>query len=327
MYVTLKLDDSGCRIHSVSDDGNEEIVTNERYVVMPWKMVTRHGTNMTLNKAVDRILNQKESEAKEPERRNREREEIENKHREYYEKRMKEEMERSNELVDWYKCKLKEIREAPVDSRPRKLEKLYQYSDKNKDLRVMITRAETLNLVDYPKYPPELELPEDNEEIVFYDAPMASSLPAGYKPYNQLDYFKKLIKAYNGYDSDAVKYVKKVKAPIDKPLNKIQLEDVRLTMMKVKCPCKLDISKKVKCPCKLDISVFYQLTRRLPHEELEYDDERIITHLYDTFCNESIKLLGKMVRCRVNKLYHLLAKIGKEPNADMFPFMKEASHQ
>ena len=106
-------------------------------------------------------------------------------------------------------------------------------------------------------------------------------MPAGYKPCNQLDYFKKLIKAYNGYDSDAVKYVKKVKALIDKPLDKIQLEDVRLAM------------KKVKCPHKLDISVFYQLTRRLPHEELEYDDERIISHLYDTFCNESIKLLGK----------------------------------
>ena len=174
-----------------------------------------------------------------------------------------------------------------------------------------------------------MELPEyeDNEEIVFCDAPTASSLPAGYKPSNQLDYFKKLIKAYNGYDSDAVKHIKKVKALIDKPLDEmglcsnpwpcgpIELEDVRLAM------------KKVKCPRKLDISVFYQLTRRLPHEELEYDDERIITHLYDTFCNESIKLLGKAVRCRVNVLYHLLAKIGKEPNADLFPFIKEASHQ
>ena len=75
--------------------------------------------------------------------------------------------------------------------------------------------------------------------------------------------------------------------------------------------------KKVKkCPHKLDISVFYQLIRRLPHEELKYDNERIITHLYDTFYNESIKLLICMVRCRVNVLYHLLAKIGKEPNAD-----------
>ena len=31
--------------------------------------------------------------------------------------------------------------------------------------------------------------------------------------------------------------------------------------------------------------------------------------------------------CRVNILYHLLRKIGKEPNTDLFQFMKEASHQ
>ena len=183
MYVTLRLDDSGYRIHSISD-GNEEIVTNERYVVMPWKMVTRHGKNVILKEAVDRILNKKKSENKELERRNREREEIENKCKEYNEKHMKEETERLNKLVDWYKCKFKEINEAPVDSRPRKLRKLYQCSEKNKDLGLTITRFGTLNPVDYPKYPPELELPEyeDNEEIVFYDAPTVSSLPAGYKP-------------------------------------------------------------------------------------------------------------------------------------------------
>ena len=65
MYVILKLDDNGCRIHSISDDGNGWIVTNEWYVVMPWKMVTRYGKNMTLAEAVGSILNQKESEAKE----------------------------------------------------------------------------------------------------------------------------------------------------------------------------------------------------------------------------------------------------------------------
>ena len=192
-------------------------------------------------------MNQKQSENKLLERRNREQEEIENKCKEYYEKHMKEKTERLNELVDWYKCKLKEINEAPVDSRPRKPRKLYQCSEKNKDLGVMITRFGTLHLVDYPKYPPELELPEyeDNEEIVFYNAPTASSLPAGYKPSNQLDYFKKLIKAYNGYDSDAVKYVKKVKDLIDKPLDELELEDVRV------------IRKKVNFPHKLDISLFY----------------------------------------------------------------------
>ena len=94
MYMTLKLDDGRCRSCSVSDDdGNEEIVTKERYVVKPWKMVTSHGTNMTLKEAVDKILNQQESEAKEHKRRKREKEEIESKHKEYYEAYMKEETE------------------------------------------------------------------------------------------------------------------------------------------------------------------------------------------------------------------------------------------
>ena len=44
--------------------------------------------------------------------------------------------------------------------------------------------------------------------------------------YVQLDNFKKLIKAYNGRDSDAVKYVEKVEAFIDKPLNELELEEL-----------------------------------------------------------------------------------------------------
>ena len=51
-----------------------------------------------------------------------------------------------------------------------------------------------------------------NEEDVFCDAPTASSLPAGCKPPNQLDYFRQIIRAYQGRDEDVVKYVKKVKA-------------------------------------------------------------------------------------------------------------------
>ena len=80
--MTLKLDDNGCRIHSVSDR-DKEIVTIERYVVMPWKMVTRNGTNMTLAEVADGILSQKESQAKECKRRNREREVTEKKRKEY----------------------------------------------------------------------------------------------------------------------------------------------------------------------------------------------------------------------------------------------------
>ena len=112
-------------IHSVSDDGNGWIVTDERYVVMPCKMVTRYGKNMTLPEAVNGILSRQESEAREHKIRLEKREKIEKKREEYYEAHMKEETERLKKLVDWYKFKLDEIRDAPVGSRPRKLEKLY----------------------------------------------------------------------------------------------------------------------------------------------------------------------------------------------------------
>ena len=98
-------------------------------------------------------------------------------------------------------------------------------------------------------------------------------------------------------------------------MDKLELKHIRVAMA------------KVKCPRKLDISVFYQLTGRLPHNDLSYDDESFLIHFYNTFCDESIKLLRKMVRCRTNVLYHLLDKIGKEPSADLFQFMKGPSHQ
>ena len=162
-------------------------------------MITRHSKNKTLTEAVDSIFSRQEPKARELERRNIEREEIEKKRKEYYEVHMKEEAERLNKLVDWYKFKLDEIREAPVDSRQRKLEKLYHISEKNKHLGVTITRTGTLNQVDYPKYPPELKLHEyddNNEENVFCNAPKPGSLPAGCKPYNQLNYFRQIIRAY-----------------------------------------------------------------------------------------------------------------------------------
>ena len=153
----------------------------------------------------------------------REREEIEKKRKEYYETHMKEETERLNTLVGWYLFKLKEIREAPVDDRPRMLERLYQISKKNKHLGVTITRAGLINLVNYPEYPPELEIPEyksldcvcldpcrihKENHLVLEEYGSDHPVKRGY---DQLNNFKKLIKAYDGRDSNAVIYLKKVK--------------------------------------------------------------------------------------------------------------------
>ena len=112
---------------------------------------------------------------------------LKKKRKEYYETHMKKETERLNTLVDWYKLKLNEIREAPVDDRPRMLERLYRISKKNKCLGVTITRAVVINWINYPGYPPKLKLHEyeDNDkENVFYDTSKPGSLPAACKPYS-----------------------------------------------------------------------------------------------------------------------------------------------
>ena len=203
MYVTIKLGGDVGTIHSVNVDGTE-IIPEMKCNIAPHKFVHRGHEGFGLREAVDRILNKKESEDKELEIRKREKEEIENKRKEYYEKHMKEETEKLNKLVDWYKCKLNEKSEAAVDSRPRKLGKLYQCSEKNKDLGVTITKFRTLNPINYPKYPPELLIIErddynhDEIEKVFYDSPMESSLPSNYKPSNHNKHFRKTIKMYQG---------------------------------------------------------------------------------------------------------------------------------
>ena len=258
---------------------------------MPWKAVNMHEKNMALEEAVHEIISYKESIDKERERREAEREEIERKRAEYYEAHMKSETKRLNNWVDWYEVKLNEIREAPIDSRLRMLERLYRISERNKCTGVTITSAGVINPVNYPVYPPELKIPEynDNEENPFCDSPTVSSLPAGCKPYNQISYFKQIVEAYQGRDDDADKYVKKVNPLIDcSQLDDLKVEEVRIAMA------------KVKCPRKLDISVFHQLTGRLPHEDLNDDDKRLLFHFYDTFYNESIKLFHKTIRCRTN---------------------------
>ena len=128
---------------------------------------------------------------------------MDKKREEYYEKHMKEETERINKLVDWYKYKLNEINEAPADRMPKMLKRLYKCGQRDKHLGVRITSFGTFDEINLPKYPPELEyheykeIEEDNE--IYYDAPTRYTLPAGYKPYDCKKYFNQTIKTYQGH--------------------------------------------------------------------------------------------------------------------------------
>ena len=110
----------------------------------------------------------------------------------------------------------------------------------------MIPRAEIINPVNYPQYLPELKIPEyksldcvcldpcgihEENQLVLEEYSSDHPIKRGD---DQLDNFKKLVKAYDGRDSNAVKYVKKVEAFIDKPLDELELKDIREIMNEVK---------------------------------------------------------------------------------------------
>ena len=98
---------------------------------------------------------------------------------------------------------------------------------------------EILGVIDYidkgqvkDRFPEIYKFGPERLGIHFKDKFILEEYSSGHpikRGYDQLDNFKKLIKVYNGRDSDAVKYVEKVKAFIDKPLD---LEDVRATRKK-----------------------------------------------------------------------------------------------
>ena len=113
---------------------------------------------------------------------------------------MKSETERLNNWVNWYEVKLNKIREAPVDSRLRMLERLYRISEKNKSCGVTITSAGVINPVSCPEYPSELKIPEyeDPKDFVNSFCNVLGWNDPVPKTYDQVDYFKKVCWSLSG---------------------------------------------------------------------------------------------------------------------------------
>ena len=77
MYVTIKLEGNVGTIHSVNVDG-KEIIPELKYNIAPHKFVHRGHEGFGLREAVDRILNQKESENKEREKKKKSKRSVKN---------------------------------------------------------------------------------------------------------------------------------------------------------------------------------------------------------------------------------------------------------
>ena len=221
-------------------------------------------------------------------------------------------------MVDWYKLKLNEISETPVDSRPRKLEKLYRCSERNKDLGETITKFGTLNPVNYPKYPPKLEIIEqddydDETENVFYDAPTESSLPSNYKPYNHNKYFRKTIKMYQGHLNVKDKLIETICISLG-PRERYTVNEVK------------DKIGELKFMKDLVTSIVRDLNGDLDYKHLLEFQLASLLKYYEEFRINSDKALGRQVKYKSNVLFHLLRLNGCKPDPDDFPLNGRVSN-
>ena len=226
--MTLKFYDNGRgKIHSTKcgkasvSDGYEEIVTTGRYVVMPWKMVNADGKRVSLKEAVDEILGSQD------------------------------ELTNSRyvtlKLDDKGSCKIDSAKcgKASVSDGDRRDPPAHKEIVTNKMYVVMPWKMVTRNGKN-------MTLKEEGEEIETHrrkieeERMLVSEFEAEHKTDSIVS--SRSLKLMRGKDRGADKYVKKVKALIDKPLEKmgshsdpgpIELKHirlhVRLAMATVKC--------------------------------------------------------------------------------------------
>ena len=172
MYVTIKLEGNVGEIHSIKVDG-EEIEPEFAHTVAPHRFVHGSEGHMKLREAVDEILKRK----KEKEDR-----------KEYYDKHVR-------KAVDWCKEMISEGLEFMLALNKDSL---------MKDSIELDPKCTRIRAIHYPGgYVEELSYPGDTwtyEEPreLYYDAPTATTMPAGYKPYDCKKYFIETIKAYEG---------------------------------------------------------------------------------------------------------------------------------
>ena len=292
-------------ILSVNVDG-EEIIPDLRCNIVPHKKEIEESET-----AWNKVLK----------RRKEEREEMDKKREEYYEKHLKEETERINKLVNWHKYKLNEINEASADRRPKMLRGVYKCGQRDKHLGITITSFDAFDEINLPKYPPELEYPEykeieDNNEI-YYDAPTRYTLPAGYKLYDYKKYFNQTIKTYQGHLEVKESLFNSIRGLLGPKTN-----GKKYTVNEVK-----DTISTFKFKKDLVNSIVRKLNNDSGYKSLIKVQKSCLFRYYENFRVKSYSVLGKHVKYKSNVLFHLLRLVGCNPNPDDFLLNGRASNE
>ena len=133
----------------------------------------------------------------------------------------------------------------------------------------------------------------------------------------QKDYFIKEIKEYAGFadvkEDKLDEYISIIKKYLgDK--DEYVVSEVREF-----------VNRSKDIPYKLVNTLVNILNGKKDTNLLDYDEEQKLKNLYSAFNKSSIEVLGKSVKYKQNVLFHLLRKIGKEPDRNNFYFQGSES--
>ena len=188
--------------------------------------------------------------------------------------------------------------------------------------RYLDPKCTRIRAIHYPGgYAEELSYPGDRwtyEEPreLYYDAPTATTMPAGYKPNDYNKYFNETIKAYEGCLCVYQKLANSVSESLGpKP------DGCNYTVKEVK-----GTIKKFKFKKNLVNSIVRKLNEVACYKELHYAKRKYLFQLYYEFRFKSNEVLKKQMKYKPNVLFHLLRKVGYDPDPEDFPLNGKASN-
>ena len=187
-----------------------------------------------------------------------------------------------------------------------------------KDSTELNPKCTRIRAIHYPEgYIEELSTwtYEEPKEL-YYDAPTATTMPAGYKTYDYKKYFNETIKAYEGclfVEEKLANSISESRGP--------KLGGCNYTVKEVK-----GMIKKFKFKKDLVNSIARKLNEVACYKELHYDKREYLFQLYYEFRFKSSEVLKKQVKYKPNVLFHILQKVGYDPDPEDFPLNGKASN-
>ena len=139
-------------------------------------------------------------------------------------------------------------------------------------------------------------------------------MPARYKPFDYKKYFNETIKACEECLCVDEKLADSIRESLGPDGCKYTVKEVRGTI------------KKFKFKKDLVNSIVRKLDEVACYKDLHYAKREYLFQLYHEFRFKSNKVLKKQVKCKPNVLFHLLRKIGYDPDPEHFPLNGKASN-